>query len=106
MLRRELAERRVERDAARAGVAFQILPERAVTRLGPRLDGAVIERFAAVGDHQVEVEVNRIAEALAARARPVGAVEGEQARLRLLVNAAAALALEALVDLLYVPAAT
>ena len=49
-----------------------------------------------VGDHQVQIEVDGVAEALAARAGAVRVVEREQARLGLFVAKIAALALEAL----------
>ncbi len=92
------AERHVERNAARAREAFQFLPQRAVARLGPGLDHAFIDRLAAVGNHQVDVEIDGVAESLAARAGAVRIVERKQARLRLLVHQAAGLALEALVE--------
>ena len=48
----------------------------------------------AVGDDEVGVEVDGVAEALAARAGAVGIVEGEEARLGLAVGAMAGGALE------------
>ncbi len=75
-----------------------VLKQDAVTRLGPRLDGAVVQRLAGIGDDEVEVEVDGVAESLAARARAVGIVEGEQARLGLLVNDAVVFAFEAIVE--------
>ena len=59
----------------------------------PGVDRAVIEAQALVGNHQVQVEVHRVAKALAARTGAEGIVEAEQARLRLAAGAMAALAL-------------
>ena len=77
---------------------FSSSKQRAVARLGPRLDRAFVERFAAVGNHQIDIEIDRISETLAARAGAVGIVERKQARLRLLIHGAARLALESLVE--------
>ena len=75
-----------------------VLKQDAVARLGPRLDGAVVERLAGIGDDEIEIEIDGVAEALAARAGAVGIVEGEQARLGLLVDDAVVFALEAIVE--------
>ena len=61
---------------------------------GPGVDGAVGEGLGLVGDDEVGVEVDGVAEALAARAGAVGIVEGEEARLGLAVGAVAGGALE------------
>src|SRR5271157_4875770 len=76
--------------------ALQVGEQRAVLGLGPGLDGALGERPRLVRNDQVHVEVDGVAEALAARAGAVGAVEREQARLGLVEAQVAALALEAL----------
>ena len=52
-------------------------------RLGPRLDRAFVERQRLVGNHQVHVVIDGVAEALAARAGAERTVEAEQARLGL-----------------------
>ena len=70
----------------------------AVARLSPRFDRAIGERFAFVGDDAVEIEIDGVAETLAARAGAVRIVERKQARLRLLVDRAAFFAFEALVE--------
>ena len=72
--------------------------ESAVARLAPRLDGAFFERFAGIGNDEIEVEVNRIAESLATRASTERIVERKEARLGLLVDGAIVLAFEALVE--------
>ena len=57
-------------------------------------DGAFVEGLGVVGDDEVGVEVDGVAEALAARAGAVGIVEGEEAGLGLAVGAMAGGALE------------
>ena len=49
----------------------------------PRLDGALAEGGRGVGDHQLGVDLHPGAQAGAGRARAVGGVEGERARLEL-----------------------
>ena len=66
----------------------------AVFRRGPRGDGSCGEGFGFVGDDEVGIEIDRVAEALAARAGSVGVVEGEEAWLGLAVGAVAGGALE------------
>ena len=94
----ELPEGHVQGNAARAGETLQVLPKLAITGLGPRLDDAFVDGLAAIGNDQVEVEVDGIAEALAARAGAVRIVERKQARLGLLIDEAALLALEAIAE--------
>ncbi len=94
----EVAEGRVERDAARARHALQILPNAAVARLGPGLNDALVDGLAAIGDHQIDIEVDGVAKSLAARARAVGIVEGKQARLGLLIGQAAIFAFKAIAE--------
>ena len=69
---------------------------RPVFRLVPRIDRSFAQRFRLVRNHQVEIEVNRVAESLASRTRAIGIVERKQPRLRLLVAQIAVLAFEAL----------
>ena len=94
----EMAPGDVGGNALGAREFLGFLKQDAVAGLGPRLDGAVVERLAGIGDDEVEVEVDGVAEALAARACAVGIVEGEEARLGLLVDGAVVLALEAVVE--------
>ena len=98
VLGREVPVRHAERDTARTEPALRFREHRAVTGLGPRLDGAVFQRFAGVRNHAIQIEINRVAKSLTARAGSVGIVEGKQARLGFLVGDAAALALEPLVE--------
>ena len=74
------------------------LEQDAVAGLGPRLDGAVVERLAGIGDDEIEIEVDRVPEALAAWACAVRVVEREKPRLGLLIDDAVVLALEAVVE--------
>src|ERR1035441_8225045 len=60
----------------------------------PRRDGALLEGARAIGDDEVGVEVDGVAEALAAGAGAVGVVEGEEAGFGLAVGAMAGGALE------------
>ena len=82
---RQVVPGHVERNAGCARIAAHLGGERAVLRLGPRLDGAFGQGQRLVRDDEVQVEVDGVAEALAARAGPVGIVEGEEARLGLVV---------------------
>src|ERR1700683_4415819 len=68
--------------------------ERAVLGAIPRIDGALVERLRLVGNDEVEVEVDGVAEALATGARAVGVVKREEARLRLAVLAVTGFAFE------------
>src|SRR6202142_2149793 len=77
LCRGQLTERDIERNAFRAGKSPHVNIELLVARLRPRLDRALYQRLASVGNHAINIEINRVAEALAARARAVGAVEGE-----------------------------
>ncbi len=94
----EIANRQIERNAFGAGVTLQIDQILAVARLVPGIDGAFGERFAFVGDHAIDVEIDGVAEALAARAGAVGIVEREKARLGFLIDDAAGFAFEALAE--------
>ncbi len=80
--------------AADFGEADHLAVEGAVFGGGPGGDGAFGEGLRAVGDDEVGVEVDGVAEALAAGAGAVGIVEGEEARLGLAVGAVAGGALE------------
>ena len=68
--------------------------EGAVLGGGPGGDGPLREGAGAVGEDEVGVEVDGVAEALATRAGAVGIVEGEETGLRLAVGAMAGGALE------------
>ena len=97
-LLRQFEIRDVEPHAVLARHFLELVIEVPVARLGPRTHRAFVERARRVGDHQIGIEINGVAEAVAARAGAVGAVEGKQARLRLNVGDAAVLALEPLVE--------
>ena len=81
-------------DGCGAGEADHLAVEGAVFGGGPGGDGPLREGAGAVGKDEVWVEVDGVAEALAARAGAVGIVEGEETRLRLAVGAMAGGALE------------
>ena len=94
----ELAPGALERDLFAPGEAAELGLEVAVAGLGPGLDGVVAERAGLVGDDLVQVEVNGVAEALAAGAGAGRAVEAEEGRLGLGVAGSAAAALEAFAE--------
>jgi len=73
----QLAEGRVERNALVASVRTHIHRQLPVTRLRPRFDRAIRQRFALVRHYAIEIEINCVAEALAARTGSVRVVEGE-----------------------------
>ena len=81
-------------DAGGFGGADHLAVVGAVLGGVPGGDGAFGEGLGAVGDDEVGVEVDGVAEALAAGAGSVGIVEGEEARLGLAVGAVAGGALE------------
>src|SRR6185437_12031263 len=72
-------------DAVLLRRALEFGEVRAVLGAVPRINGAFVECLRFVGNDEVEVEVDGVAKALAARAGSVGVVEGEQARLRLAI---------------------
>ena len=96
---REIGPRHVEAHAVRLGDALQRRQVRAVVRLGPRLDRALVDRLRRIGHHEIEVQLDDVAEAVAGRAGAERVVEREQARLRILVGDVAGAALEALGEL-------
>jgi hypothetical protein len=59
---------------------------------------AVVERLALIGDDQIQVEVDGVAESLAARTRSVRIVEREKPGLGFLVKCAVILAFESFVE--------
>src|ERR1035438_2129612 len=101
LFRRQVADRHVK-----PRVLVRLLEIRqpgAVFRLGPWLHGAARQRLGDVRDHPVHVEIDGIAEPLAARACPHRRVEAEQGRLRLHDLHPAGLALEPLVEAQLLP---
>ena len=75
LFRLEFVPGNIQRDSGLAGEAFQFSEQGAVLRLRPRLDRAFVQRFVLVGDDEVEVEVDRVAETLAAGTGAIGIVE-------------------------------
>src|SRR6266849_589061 len=94
----ELAPRHVRGNSAAARPFFCVLEEHTVTRLGPRFDGAVVERLARIGNDQIQIEIDGISEALTTRTRAVRIVERKKPRLGFLVESAVVLAFESLVE--------
>ena len=98
LLARELAPGDVERNASATSPFFHVLEERAVARLGPRLDRAFIKRLTGIGHDETEIEIDGVAETLAARAGAVGIVERKKTGLGLLIKRAIVFAFEAFVE--------
>src|SRR5205085_1840227 len=59
---RQVGPGNVERDLAIFGEALQLGEERAVFRLRPGFDGAFVECFGFVGDDEIGIEINGVAE--------------------------------------------
>ena len=83
---RQLLPRHVDRDAAPARETDQVVLALGVARAPERADGAVGQRAAAVGDHQVVVDGDDAPEPPALLAGADRGVEGEQAGERLAVG--------------------
>ncbi len=94
----EMPPRHVGRNTLSSREFLQILKERAVAGLGPWLDRAIVDGLAGIWYNEIQIEIDGIAEALAARARAVRIIEGKQARLRLLIQRAIVLALKAFIE--------
>src|SRR5438270_1579459 len=94
LLRFHLIPRQVQRDPGRPGKLPQLALKGAILGLGPGLNRAFAQRFGYVGDDKVQIKINGVAKALAARAGAVRIVEGKQPRLRLFIPDVATLALE------------
>ena len=86
----------IQRDTGFASKALQVGKQRAIFGLGPRLDRALVKGQRLIRNHQVQIEIDRISESLAARTGAVRIVEREQSRFRFLVANIADLALETL----------
>ena len=93
--RGELAPGGVARNAGLAGVLHQVVLAFFPGRRLQRLDGAIAQGLAVVGNHQAEVHPDHPAKAAAGFAGAVGRVEAEQGRLRLAVAAVALRAVQA-----------
>ena len=92
----QLRPRHIERQISLLRETLQFGEERLVFRLGPRLDCAFVQCFRRIRNHQIQIEINRVAESLAPRARAIRIVEREQPRLRFFIPNIASFALEPL----------
>src|ERR1017187_6814602 len=75
--------------------ALELGEQRPVLWLSPGFDSTFVQGLALIGDDEVEIDVDGVAEALATWAGAIRIVEGKQARLGLIVAANARLAIEA-----------
>ena len=89
----QIEPRHVQRNTLLTRRATHLGVIRAILRTRPWIDRAVVEGLALVRDDEVEIEVDGVAEALAARTCAIGIVEGKEPRLRLAIEAVAVLAL-------------
>ena len=96
LLRGQLSPRRIQGNAMLHGGLAESRLIRAILRPGPGIDGALVQRLLLVRNDQVQVEIDGVAEALAALAGSVRIVEREQPGLGLAVDAMAELTLEGL----------
>ena len=82
---RQLAPRRIQVEAHLVAEAFQHMPIVVAGALGqpPRLDGALVDCLVRIGNHQLRVDLQTVADAGAFRAGAVWGVERERARLDL-----------------------
>src|SRR5262245_60972103 len=92
LLAGQFADRSIERDSLSTGRLLELIEIDAVSRFGPRFDSALVQRKIAVRKHQIQIQVNRIAESLTSRARAERIVEGEQAWLGIFIANIAGLA--------------
>src|SRR6185312_14264950 len=76
----EVAERHIEADAA-PRLFLKIFEPFEAAGFGPRLNGAFIDRKAAVGNREIERIIDGVAKPLTARTCAGGAVEAEENRL-------------------------
>ena len=87
--------------AGRPGGPLQLRQLSAVVGLGPRLDRALLNRLVLVGHHQIEVELDDVAETMARRARPEWIIERKQPGLGCFVGQLARLAFKPLAEHVY-----
>src|SRR5208337_1263564 len=93
---REVLPGYIQRNTGGPSVTAHLGRERPIFWLRPGFDGALGQRERFVRDDKVQVEVNRIAESVAARTCPEWIVERKQPRLGFLAADVALLAFEAL----------
>ena len=94
LIRIQFPDRGIQRDSLSPSGLLEIVEIRAISRLRPRFDGALVERETPVGNHQVQVEIDRIAESLAARTCAKRIVEREKPWLGIFIADIAGLALK------------
>ena len=75
VLRVEFRPGNVERNLCLLRIALQFGEQWSILRLRPRLDRTIVQCLRLVGNHQIKIEINRIAKALAARTRAVWIIE-------------------------------
>src|SRR5271155_2558970 len=68
----------VQRNASLARETLEFGEKRTILWLRPRLDGAFVQGLALIGDHEVEVEIDRVPETLTARTSSIRIVKRKQ----------------------------
>src|SRR5579859_1541194 len=96
MLLRQIDPRHVQRNSCLLRIALQIRLQRTIFRLCPRFNRSLGQSLQLVGNHEIEIEINRVPKSLAARASAIRIVEGKQPRLRLLIPQVAELTFKSL----------
>ena len=84
----------VQRDVQLPGVALEFGVEGAIFGFGPGLNRPFVQSLRWIRYHQVQIEVDGVAETLAPRTGAIGIVEGKEPRLRFFVTKIAMLALK------------
>src|SRR5579863_1118273 len=92
----KIGPRYVERNPRLLGVPLQIGEQRTILRLGPGLNRAFRQCLQLVRDDEIKIEIDRVAESLAPRARAVRIVKRKEPRLWLFIAHIALLALKTL----------
>src|SRR6476646_1650938 len=87
----QIAEGHVESDFGSSGF-LEIVEICSISRLGPWLDGALVDRFRFVRYYQLQIQIDRVAETLAAGTRSKGVIERKKFRFRIFIPDIAVLA--------------
>src|SRR5579863_558076 len=94
LLRVQLGPGNIQRNLRLAREALQIRAQRAVFGFCPRLDGALVQGLRLIWNHQIEIEINGVPEALTTGTGTVRIVKRKQPRLGFFVAEIASLAFE------------
>src|SRR5439155_3105483 len=93
-LGRKICPWHVHRDSSLLCITLQFCEQRAVFRLGPRLNRPFVQALRLIRDNQRQIEIDSVPEALAARACAEWIIERKQPRLWFRISDTAALTFE------------